>query len=47
MEYKALGHNDIHNKVADRFTLKFHGFTENDLDKEFIVYTENIEVRLT
>jgi 2-oxoglutarate dehydrogenase complex dehydrogenase (E1) component-like enzyme len=45
LQYKSLGMVDIEKKVVDRLTLKYHGFTDADLDKEFIIYTENVEVR--
>lgn len=44
-EYKSLAYVDIKNKVAERLTLEYHGFTKSDLEKEFIIYTENVEVR--
>ena len=44
LEYKSLGHIDISNKVQHKLTLQHHGFTLQDLDKTFNIYTENIQV---
>jgi len=35
---------DIQKNFAKRLTLEHNGLSEKDLDKEFIIYTENIDV---
>lgn len=36
--------NQIQNVGLDRLTLKYHGFTEKDLDRKFTIYTPKIQV---
>lgn len=44
-EYKSEAMVQIENDKG-RLNYKTHGFTEQDLDKEFTIHTENLEVRL-
>lgn len=45
-EYQSISLVELKQKMENRLSLEYHGFTSNDLEKEFIVYTENIEVIL-
>lgn len=46
LSYMSLSFAESYVKATERLKINHYGFTEKDLEKEFIIYTENIEVNI-